>query len=122
MAQQYQLITKSCPSNSCGNHKLSTGLEIHPQKRLDSVPHLSENVTAIDNLTLSQAINPMENIMNLRLLSIDQVCKVLGLGRVKVYELINQKQLSTVTIGTRRLISTRALYDFINQLEERRGT
>lgn len=60
--------------------------------------------------------------MNIRLLSIEQVCKTLGLGRVKVYELINQKQLKTVTIGARRLVSNRALHDFINQLEEGHGT
>ena len=57
-------------------------------------------------------------MLNLRLLNIDQVCEALNMGRVKVYELINRKRLKSVTIGKRRLVSIRALNDFVNHLEE----
>lgn len=42
--------------------------------------------------------------MNALLCSIPDAAKALGLGRSKVYELIGEGRLSTVTIGRRRLV------------------
>lgn len=50
--------------------------------------------------------------MDALLLSIPEAAKALSLGRSKLYELIGQGRLQTVTIGRRRLVraeSVRAL-------------
>lgn len=50
--------------------------------------------------------------MDALLVSIPDAAKALGLGRSKVYELMNAGKLETVTIGKRRLVrveSVRAL-------------
>ena len=50
--------------------------------------------------------------MDTLLCSIPAAANALGLGRSKVYELISEKRLETVTIGRRRLVridSVRAL-------------
>ena len=36
--------------------------------------------------------------------TINSACAMTGLGRTKIYELIKQRELKTVTIGTRRLV------------------
>ena len=36
--------------------------------------------------------------------TIDETCHITGLGRTKVYELINQRRLKAVAIGRRRLV------------------
>ena len=56
--------------------------------------------------------------MSIKLLSINEVCEQLGIGHASVYQLINQKQLKTVKIGARRLVSPKALQEFITSLEE----
>lgn len=43
------------------------------------------------------------------LVSIPDAAKALGLGRSKVYELIGQGRLETVTIGRRRLVRVSSL-------------
>ena len=53
----------------------------------------------------------------LRLLSIPEACKRLGIGHWAMYQQIHRKALKTVKIGKRRLVSTRALEDFINSME-----
>jgi excisionase family DNA binding protein len=55
---------------------------------------------------------------SLRLLSIPEVCKRLGIGHWAVYQQINKRALKTVKIGKRRLVSTKALEDFITSLEK----
>ena len=87
------------------------------EKGLDSRGHRSNTVRALRNLSLSTQ-EMEENMGMIRLLNIDQVCAVLNMGRVKVYELINRKRLKSIKIGARRLVSTRALNDFIDRLEE----
>jgi len=57
----------------------------------------------------------------IRLLSIDQACECLGLGRWSIYKLINQNRLKTVTIGKRRLVTQGAIRSFIAKLEEDGG-
>jgi excisionase family DNA binding protein len=44
--------------------------------------------------------------MNALLCSIPDAAKALGLGRSKLYELIGEGRLETVTIGRRRLVRT----------------
>ena len=56
----------------------------------------------------SLEVNKMESL----LISIPDAAKALGLGRSKIYELISENRLETVTIGRRRLVrveSVRAL-------------
>jgi excisionase family DNA binding protein len=62
--------------------------------------------------------NKLDDMDAIRLLSIDQVCELLDMGRVKVYELIKRKQLKSVKIGARRLVRTTALLEFIERLED----
>ena len=93
--------------------KFSTGSKIG----LDSMPHRSNTVRALAGLPLSTQ-KTEENMTTVRLLNIDQVCAALNMGRVKVYELINRKHLKSIKIGARRLVSTRALNEFIERLEE----
>ena len=84
-----------------GTNKFTAGGTMHaPSQRLD---HAKQDI---------------ENMLNIRLLNINQVCEALNMSRVKVYELINRKRLKSIKIGSRRLVSTRALSDFINRLED----
>ena len=54
----------------------------------------------------------------LKLVSIDEACEYLGLGRWSVYKLINQNKLKSVKIGKRRLVPVSAIRAFIKSLEE----
>jgi excisionase family DNA binding protein len=51
-----------------------------------------------------------------RLLKIDEAAAVLGLGRVKVYQLIAGGHIETVRIGRARRIPSDALDQFIDNL------
>jgi excisionase family DNA binding protein len=53
-----------------------------------------------------------------RLLSVKEVCKRLGIGHWAVYQQIHQHKLKSVKIGKRRLISTRAIEEFIANQEQ----
>ena len=53
----------------------------------------------------------------LRLMSIPEVCERLGIGNWMVYQQIRKNTLKTVKIGRRRLVSARALNDFIDLME-----
>ena len=50
-----------------------------------------------------------ENEMDAILISIPDACKALGIGRSKVYELISEGRLETVTIGRRRLVRVESI-------------
>jgi excisionase family DNA binding protein len=54
----------------------------------------------------------------MRLISIPEACKLLGVGHWSVYQQINKNALKTVKIGRRRLVSASALSDFIKSLEQ----
>jgi len=119
MAQQYQFTsTDRTGGGSAGKNEFSTG----SKTGLDSAGHRSNNVRAFKALASSPQAEQGEIMQNIRLLNIDQVCAALNMGRVKVYELINRKRLKSVKIGARRLVSARALSDFIKQLEEDYGS
>lgn len=53
------------------------------------------------------------------LLPIPDGCEVIGVGRSKMYELIAEGQIETVTIGSRRLIPATALEAYAARLIER---
>jgi excisionase family DNA binding protein len=58
------------------------------------------------------------NTDNQMLLSVPEACKRLGVSRNTLYELINARKLVSVKIGSRRLISPRAVAEYIRKLEE----
>ena len=47
------------------------------------------------------------------------VAKLLGVGRAKVYTLIQRRELRSVKVGCSRRISARALSEYVEQLELR---
>jgi len=50
-----------------------------------------------------------------RLVSIPKAAELLGIGRTKLYEILDEKLLETVTIGTRRLVTLRSIDRLIEQ-------
>ncbi len=58
------------------------------------------------------------NEADVRLLSIPEVCKRLGVTHWSVYQQIHKKALKTIRIGKRRLVSLKALNDFITEQEQ----
>jgi excisionase family DNA binding protein len=62
-----------------------------------------------------------QNIINdidIRLISVREACKRLGIGNWAIYQQISKKALKTVKIGKRRLVSLNALNEFISSLEQ----
>ncbi len=57
------------------------------------------------------------NDTDIRLISISEACKRLGIGHCHMYTQIGKKAIKTVKIGKRRLVSTRALNEYITSLE-----
>lgn len=53
------------------------------------------------------------------LLSIREVCEATGLSHVRIYQEINSGRLQSMKVGRRRLISSRALTDWIADSEAR---
>ena len=62
--------------------------------------------------------NVIINDADIRLISIPEACKRLGIGSWHIYQQINKKALKTVKIGKRRLVSTRTLNEYITSLEQ----
>lgn len=56
--------------------------------------------------------------MDKLLLSLKEVEQVLGVRKSKLYELIAQGTLETVSIGRRRLVPRVALKEFVDRLRE----
>lgn len=46
--------------------------------------------------------------------TISETAKALGLGRTKVYELIKQKKLESIKIGTRRLVKVSSIQRLVD--------
>jgi excisionase family DNA binding protein len=53
------------------------------------------------------------------LIAVPAVMARLGIGRTKLYELIDSGELRSVKIGSRRFVTGAALDDFITRLDER---
>lgn len=51
-----------------------------------------------------------------RLMTIDEARDKLRISRWSIYRLINDRQLKTITIGSRRLIAPQDLDDFMQKL------
>lgn len=47
-----------------------------------------------------------------------QAAEMAGIGRTKLYELINQKEIPSFTLGRRRLIRVEALRAWLDQMSE----
>ena len=51
------------------------------------------------------------------LMSPDEVGRLMGIGRCKVYDLIRHNELRSVKVGSYRRVSARALAEYVSQLE-----
>jgi excisionase family DNA binding protein len=58
------------------------------------------------------------NTDNQMLLNIREACRRLKISKWTLYRLMNERRLTYVKIGSRRLISSRAMAEFIKQLED----
>ena len=56
--------------------------------------------------------------IDMRLMSIKEACKRLGIGHWAVYQQINKGALKTVKIGGRRLVSVKTFNEFITSSEQ----
>ena len=59
----------------------------------------------------------MEKNNEIRLLSVREACSRLGISHWAIYQQIGQGTIKTVKIGRRRLVSSRALDEFITSME-----
>jgi excisionase family DNA binding protein len=57
------------------------------------------------------------NDNDMRLISLPEACKRLGIGSWAMYQQINKKTLKTVKIGGRRLVCIKSLNEFIVAME-----
>ncbi|WP_454560900.1 helix-turn-helix domain-containing protein [Mycobacterium haemophilum] len=53
------------------------------------------------------------------LIAVPAVMARLGIGRTKLYELIDSGELRSVKIGSRRFVTDAAVDDFITRLDQR---
>jgi len=53
------------------------------------------------------------------LLSVPEAARTLGIARSSLYVLMDRRELTSVSIGRRRLIPARALEDYVDRLIER---
>ena len=51
------------------------------------------------------------------LFTTEEVARLLGIGKCRVYDLIRQRELRSVKVGASRRISARALSDYVAHLE-----
>jgi excisionase family DNA binding protein len=51
------------------------------------------------------------------LVPVEEAARLLGLGRTQTYGLISSKELRSVKVGRRRLVSRRHVEDFVRRLE-----
>ena len=51
------------------------------------------------------------------LFTTEEVARLLGIGKCRVYDLIRQRELASVKVGASRRISARALHDYVTRLE-----
>lgn len=52
------------------------------------------------------------------LFSTEEVGRLLGIGKCRVYDLIRRRELRSVKVGASRRISARALRDYVELLEQ----
>ena len=73
---------------------------------LDGVADVTPNIWFLS----SEQIPPI-------LFSPDEVARMLGVGRTKVYDLIRLRELRSVRVGAMRRVSAFALRDYVERLE-----
>lgn len=59
--------------------------------------------------------------MKSRMISVSQFCKLVGIGRTKAYELINDRMVHSSKIGRRRLIHRESVDAFLATLLDEGG-
>jgi excisionase family DNA binding protein len=60
--------------------------------------------------------------MDKLLLTPEEAAEILGIGRTKLYELLSTSRLPSVRIdGSRRVVASEALVDFVRRLSEDGG-
>ena len=62
--------------------------------------------------------NTITNDADIRLVSIKEAQKILGISNWAIYQQINRKALKTVKIGGRRLVRAQALGEFVKAMEQ----
>ena len=65
--------------------------------------------------TISASVDPVEP----EVVSVSQFCRIFGLGRTKVYQLMGDGTLPSARVGKRRLLRLGAGRDLIARLEQR---
>ena len=50
-------------------------------------------------------------------LSVEETCKIIGVSRWLVYDLINAGKLKSLKVGSRRLIRMSAILEYLEELE-----
>ena len=61
---------------------------------------------------------PADDAPDQRLLTVAEACAVLRVSRWMVYRLIHARQLRTIKIGSRRLVPSAAVEEFLANLNE----
>lgn len=64
---------------------------------------------------MPERLTPSPTVTDLRLLTVLETCAALRVSRWTVYRLIQQKQLRTIKIGSRRLVPVDAVAEFIRE-------
>jgi excisionase family DNA binding protein len=78
-----------------------------PPDEVDGVVTVRPNVWLLS----SEDIPPI-------LFSPDDLMRLLGLGRARVFELLRRQEIRSVKVGRMRKVSARALCDYVSRLEE----
>ena len=55
------------------------------------------------------------------LFSIPETARQIGVGRSKIYELLGSNDLDSVRIGKRRLVTSKSIYRFVENLRKLEG-
>ena len=79
---------------------------------LSDPPEETESAAVTPNLWLLSA----EEVPPL-LFTVDEVGRLLGIGKCRVYDLIRQQELRSVKVGASRRVTARALHEFVTRLE-----
>lgn len=77
---------------------------------LQAVANLNERVLQLVQIT-EQSASSSESLTY----SVEQACKVLGVSRSKLYELLHRPDFPVVSVGQRKLIPRKQLEQWLNQ-------
>ena len=80
------------------------------------------NLSTSDTEDVETAVRPNVWLMSSDeippiLFTTEEVARLLGIGKCRVYDLIRQRELASVKVGASRRISARALHDYVSRLE-----